>query len=118
MERPLTFDFDLTVTLSLILSVITLAFAWIRTRRQDLEGRIASGAARTDAHDLRIVRLEQALGSLPARDDMHRLQIALTEMRGDMRTMQATMVGQSEIMKRLETIVTRHEDHLLDGAKR
>jgi hypothetical protein len=28
------------------------------------------------------------------------------------------MIGNTEIMKRLELIVTRHEDHLLDGAKR
>ncbi len=118
MERPVSFQFDLTVTLSLILSVITLVFAWMRTRRQDVEQRLKAGDDKLEAHDLRLARLEQTLTGMPAKDDMHTLQLSLTEMRGDLREMRATMKGSNEIMRRLETIVTRHEDHLLDGAKR
>lgn len=113
----MTFEFDLTVTLSLILSVITLVFAWMRTRRQDVEARMKAGDQKFEAHDLRISRLEQTVLGMPGKDDMHTLQISLTSMHGDLREMRATMKGSNEIMRRLETIVTRHEDHLLQGAK-
>lgn len=124
----MTFEFDLTVTLSLILSVITLIFAYFRTRRQDFEvqlkagreqvdARLKSGDEKFEAHDLRLSRLEQTVMVMPGKDDMHSLQISLTSMHGDLREMRATMKGSNEIMRRLETIVTRHEDHLLQGAK-
>lgn len=73
---------------------------------------------RLDNHEVRLNAIEQSLGGMPARDDMHVLQMSLSDMRGDLKEMRATMKGNNEIMRRLETIVSRHEDHLLDGAKR
>lgn len=71
-----------------------------------------------DHHGLRLSSIEQALADSPGRKDMHDLHIALADMRGDLKEMRATMRGNNDVMKRLETIVSRHEDHLLDGAKR
>jgi hypothetical protein len=71
-----------------------------------------------DHHGLRLSSIEQAIADSPGRKDMHELHIALSEMRGDLKEMRATMKGNNEVMRRLETIVSRHEDHLLDGAKR
>lgn len=71
-----------------------------------------------DHHGLRLSSIEQTIADSPGRKDMHELHIALSEMRGDLKEMRATMKGNNEVMRRLETIVSRHEDHLLDGAKR
>lgn len=114
----MTFEFDLTVTLSLIFSVATLIFAWLRTRRKDVEDSLARADARLGQHDARISSLEQTVRSLPGKDDMHALHLGMAEMRGDLREMRAAMEGNTRIMGRLENIVTRHEEHLLDGAKR
>lgn len=73
--------------------------------------RIDGQSLRLTDHDQRITALEQSMRSLPVKDDLHGVQLALSEMRGDLREMRA-------IMGRMETIVTRHEDHLLDGGKR
>jgi len=75
-----------------------------KTRLDDHDARLAR-------HDTRLSGVEQALRALPAKDDLHGLQLALTELRGEMRETRA-------IMGRLEDIVTRHEDHLLQGGKR
>lgn len=121
---PVTFAFDLTITMSLILAVITMIFTWIRTRRQDFERSIQSvsdkitvATDRQDRMEGRLARAEQTLTGMPARDDIYQLQLSLVEMKGDLRAMQATMSGSNAIMGRLETIVSRHEEHLLDGAK-
>ena len=58
-----------------------------------------------DAHDRRISALEQINTSLPSRQDIHGLELSLKGMSGDIGKM-------SEIMKRLEATVNRHDEHL------
>lgn len=69
--------------------------------------------ARLVAQGERIGNLEQALRAIPAKEELHELEIAMTRLQGEMATMSEAMRGQSEIMKRLEALVGRHEDHLL-----
>ena len=38
-------------------------------------------------------------------------------MRGELKEMRAVMEGNTKIMARVENIVARHEDHLLEGRK-
>lgn len=80
--------------------------------------RFAEGRARMDRHDNRISRLEQSLQALPTKDDMHALQLAVERGNGRLDVMSAQMIGQKDIMERLEAIVSRHEEHLLEGGKR
>ncbi|MFN4058205.1 MAG: DUF2730 family protein [Roseinatronobacter sp.] len=87
-----------------------------------LYGLFSSGAKanarRLDGHsesirtlDQRTTSLEQSMRAMPAQADVHGLQLALSEVRGDVREMRA-------IMGRMENILGRHEEHLLDGGKR
>lgn len=109
--------FDPTVSVGAILTGGAYVFAWVRTRRHDLEDRLKAGADRMDRHDNRITRLEQTVQGLPASGDMHALQIQLTELAGDLKTLSATMEGNNKLLQRLELVVARQEDHLLDGGK-
>lgn len=73
--------------------------------------RLEGHAKRLGDHDQRVAALEQAQRAAPAQADFHRLELSMSEMRGDVREMRA-------ILGRMETIVTRHEDHLLETAKK
>lgn len=75
---------------------------------EDLRGEVS-------AHEARIQRLEQTLQAMPSKDNFHELQIAMTNMSGEMRVMRAVMEGNSAIMSRLEAVVTRHDEHLSKG---
>jgi hypothetical protein len=110
-------EFDPTVTLSLLASVATVVFAWWRTRRHAVDERFKSGAKRMDQHDLDIAALQQSLAALPGKDDMHRLQLMLSEMAGDMKATRATMRAMNESLTRQERITGRHEKHLLENSK-
>lgn len=80
--------------------------------------RLREVSARLDAHDLRMQRLDQSLQVIPSKDDMHAVQISLEALRGEFKAMRAEMGGTKDIMERLETVVTRHEDYLLkNGGK-
>ncbi len=110
-------DFDLTVTASLLLSIAAMAFAWFRTRREDVDDRFKDGSKRMDRHENRIAAMEQTVQSLPDKDDVHAMQIEMVKQTGSLNEMRAVMEGNAKIMARLEAIVSRHEDHLLDGNK-
>lgn len=114
----MNFDINPTITMNLILSLIVMVFAWFRTRNHNVDDRFKVGSDRMDRHDKRITVLEQTVKTMPDKDDMHVLQIEMTKMVGTLGQMQAVMEGNAKIMERLETIVTRHEEHLLEGNKR
>lgn len=73
---------------------------------------------RIDDQEKRLSMVEQAQMALPKSGDIHQLELAMTRLQGEMKTMSVAMQGQSNIMERLESIVGRHENHLLDGAGR
>jgi hypothetical protein len=115
----------LALLLSLATSVWTIFSGPSRAnaRRHDelaklTDDRFAEGRARMDRHDNRISRLEQSLQAMPTKDDMHAVALAVEGMRGRLDVMSAQMGGQKDIMERLEIIVSRHEDHLLQEGKR
>jgi len=80
--------------------------------------KIAEQGLVLDAHNLRITGLENSHRQLPSNKDLHDLEITMEQLKGEMKAMTAAMAGQAGIMERLEQIVARHEQHLLDGGKR
>lgn len=113
----MNFEFDPTVTVNFVLSAVVIFFTWFKTRRKDVDERFHSGSKRMDGHDGRIAKLEQLVDAMPGKDHLHRLEMALSEMSGDLKAMRATMRAQAEATARIENVVGRHEDHLLDGGK-
>lgn len=79
---------------------------------------LADHAKSLGEHHLRLASLEQKQTQLPSANDLHALELTMEQLKGEMRAMTATMQGQTGIMERLELIVGRHEQHLLDGSKR
>jgi phage shock protein A len=117
--------------LLLVLNIMNILFTWWRTRGQSLEKREKEISAqfeqlsqerkadgeRMERLDARIASMEQSMRILPGRDDLHELQLSMRSMQGDMKALTAVMEGNAQIMTRLETVVGRHEQHLLDGGK-
>lgn len=112
------FPIDTTITLSLLFSVLSVAFVWWRTRNGAVDARFKVGSDRMDRHELRLQAIEQTVHQLPDRQDLHKLEMSMERMNGTMGRMEAVLEGNQNIMERLETIVSRHEDHLLQGTKR
>ena len=111
------FEFDATIGMSFLFSVAVLVFTWFRTRRHNVDDRFKAGSERMDRHDQRLLSLEKDVAATPAKEDLHGLQLQMAEMTGSLREMNAIMEGNSKIMGRLESMVTRHDQYLLDGGK-
>lgn len=113
----MTFDvLDLALkSASFFLSVAAILYSFLINRRKDVDERFHAGSKRMDALEIRIQTSEQTLGTMPGKDDMHRLELTLSEIGGDMKAMRATMKGMAESLTRTENIVGRHEDHLREN---
>ena len=98
--------------LSLILSFGAAIYTWFANRRKDVDRRFHEGSKRMDRHDLRLQALEQDVKSMPGNSDLHRVELSLSEIAGDMKAMSASLLGMHESLKRTENAVSRHEDHL------
>lgn len=82
------------------------------------EEQLANLDRRSERYAGQITTLQQTLSAMPGHGDLHQVQMMLAGMGGDLKEMRAVMEGNAKVMARLEMVVTRHEDHLLDGGKR
>lgn len=111
----MNFALDTTVTLPLLFSVCAVVLAWWRTRRSAVDDLFKAGSDRMDRHELRLQSLEQSVQAMPTREDVHKIELSIERMNGTVGRMEAVLEGNNQIMARLEAIVSRHEDHLLQG---
>jgi len=102
---------------SFLMSLGAMVFAWVVTRRKDVDELFKKGSDRMDALERRIQSLEQTVAVLPSKEDIHKIELSLANMNGSLGRMEAVLEGNQQIMTRLETIVSRHENHLLNGSK-
>lgn len=98
---------------SFIVALAAIIIAFFRTRQSKMNERFKAGSERMDRHEARLARIEQTVSALPSKDDIHKIELSMSQMAGALSRMEAVMEGNANIMTRLETIVTRHEDHLL-----
>ncbi|AHD01180.1 hypothetical protein METH_11270 [Leisingera methylohalidivorans DSM 14336] len=87
-------------------------YTWFATRRSNVDARFKAGSDRMNALESRIQSTEQTLSTMPEKDDIHSLQLLLSDMGGELKAMRASMRGIAESQTRLEHISSRHEDYL------
>jgi len=111
-------DIDLYLRAAgLILPILAGVYTWAATRNKDLRARFEALAGRSARQEGRLIALEAAIHAKPGVDDVHKLQLNLAHIGGEMREIRVMLQGQIEMQRRLDAILTRHEDHLL-GASR
>lgn len=105
--------FDLTVTMATIVTVVLAILAWSHTRWKAINGRIDAQTERLDRHEGRLQSIETALNHLPAKADMHNLQLGMSEMQGDTREIRTAFAALEARSTRQEVVLQRLEDFLL-----
>ncbi|SDY55103.1 DUF2730 family protein [Citreimonas salinaria] len=111
----MTLDFDLTLkAASFFISIAAMVFAVIRTRRTAVDDRFKIGSDRMDRHENRIARLEQTVDSLPGREELHKVQLGLTEVKGQLSSIERAMSANRDSMNALSETSRRIEDYLLN----
>jgi len=106
---------------SVTIAALAFWFSIRSARRSDLDKRFDEvstkvGANSEDIANLRgrTVKVEQTLENLPSKQEMHNLELGISQMSGDLKALTETIKGHREILNRIDTTVTRHDDHLLE----
>lgn len=68
--------------------------------------------------DRRVEVLAARLDDVPTRTALHELALSNVSLSGDLKAMTTRMDGLAEAIGRLEKIIDRQEDHLLQGGRR
>lgn len=112
----MTFAFDLTVTMGVIVTVVIAIVGWVHSRQKRTDDAIGSVGARVDRHESRLVAVEQTVTGLPGKDDIHDLRLSLEAFRGDLKEVKASQSAMTESVQRNEVVTRRLEQYLLDRA--
>lgn len=105
---------DLTISAGAVITVLLAIIGWVQVRWGALSKRTDDQADRLDRQESRIVAIETTLRAMPSKDDLHRMEMSVTSMAGEMKVVSALLAGQKDVMQRVEAVVARHEDHLLN----
>lgn len=105
---------DLASIASVALSIGAMVYAFFASRKKDNAQQFEGVNARMDELEHRLTRTEARLDNAPSSEDIHGLQLQMERMSGGLGKVVAVMEGNAKIMERLENIVSRHEDHLLN----
>ena len=68
--------------------------------------------------ETRLQSVEVKQSSQPTSEAIHKMELSMENMRGEMSRISEAMNGQAQIMGRMESMIARHEDHLLDGSRK
>lgn len=98
---------------SYAIAILVAAYTFFATRRKDVDEKLEEAKRDRDALASRVSAVEAEAKASPGQNDIHDLTVAMAEMRGEFRALSETLRGQRDLMGRLETVVERHEDHLL-----
>jgi len=89
---------------AVIIALTALVVAWINRRTDKIEGLETA----QDVLERRVAAIETEVKHLPGVDLVHELQLALTQMRGDMNTLLARV-------EPIKAIAERMQDWALEG---
>jgi hypothetical protein len=106
---------DLASIASVMLSIGAMFYTFISSRQKNNARLFAALNTRIDEMEKRMTRAEAHLDNAPSGEDIHGIQLQMERMSGVLGRMEAVMEGNAQIMGRLESIVSRHEDHLLNN---
>ncbi len=119
---PLIYWAATLLTLANLANILWMWFSGptrkLTQRLADTEGRLLEAERRMERHSAQLASLSQTVNAMPGHSALHQLELMMASMGGDLREMRAVMEGNAQVMARLEAVVTRHEDHLLQGGKR
>lgn len=105
------------IALSQLLTFGMTVWGLISSGSRSNARRIEDHASRLQGHAERITQLEQSLSSLPAKEDLHKLTLAISDVRGELREIRTSQSGFTDTVRRQETIITRVEQYLLEAKK-
>lgn len=112
-----TLDLILRILQVVVLPIVGVLVKLILDQRKDQRKDQEANAEAHTAFDKRLTTAEACLKNVPSEEALHDLALAVRDLGGDLRVAVEKIEGIGRIVGRLEKVVTRHEDYMLNGGK-
>jgi hypothetical protein len=86
------------------LSLVAIAISWINRRADAIDAL----ERRQDRHDARLQKVEADMAHLPSVDSIHKLEVSMTEIKGQLAVV-------SESVRPIKAIADRLQDAIIEG---
>jgi len=111
-------DILLRILQVVVIPIVVVLVKLIRDQRKDQREDQEANAKAHAAFDKRLTTAEACLKNVPSEEALHDLALTIRSFGGDLRVAVEKIEGMGRIVGRLEKVVTRHEDYMLNGGKR
>ncbi len=95
---------------SIVLSVVTAFWTLVTKSTKPFDDKLADHNKDLKNHDRRIQSVEERMQYLPSKDEVHKMQLAMTEMKG-------SLSGVSKSLEVTERTVRRIDEYLREAGK-
>lgn len=113
-----TFTYDLTITAGVVVSIVSGLILWIRSRGKAVDDRMTAMDDRLGRHEARISSTEQTLNHMPAKDDLHALQVTMSDIRGELGRLGEAQTAANQRAERQEVKLDMVHEYLLNRDKK
>jgi Protein of unknown function (DUF2730) len=96
--------------ISLVLSVVTAFWTLVTKSTKPFDDKLSEHGEDLKSHDRRIQSVEERMQYLPSKDEVHQMQLAMTEMKG-------SLSGVSKSLEVTERTVRRIDEYLREAGK-
>jgi len=108
-----TLDLILRIVQVVVIPVVGVLIKLLLDQRKDQRQQTKTLAG----FDKRLTTAEACLRNVPSEKTLHELALTIQNFGGDLHVAVEKIEGMGRIVDRLERVVTRHEDFLLNGGK-
>ncbi len=96
---------DTLYVINILISLGAVFYVWLTARSRGNEKGLKALTETVTDLDRRVVKIEGELEHLPTKEGQHRLELAMSELAGDMKQMAEALTGTKNTVARMEIVL-------------
>jgi len=98
---------DTLYVINILISLGAVFYVWLTARSRGNEKGLKTLGETVTNLDRRIVKIEGEMEHLPTKEGQHRLELAMSEMAGDMKQMAEALKSHNMTVRRMEDVLMK-----------
>lgn len=95
--------------IAMAISIAGCIYSWLTARAKGNSRHLKQVDENLKSHDRRIQKLENTIEHLPSKDSQHALELAMSEMNGELKAMAANVETLTRTTRRMEAFLMKDD---------
>lgn len=96
---------DTIIVINILVALCAIFYSWLTARSRGNQKGLKNLEEKVNGIDRRVAKIEGEMEHLPTKDGQHRLELAMSDMAGDMKKMTEALQGTKNTVARMETVL-------------